>query len=581
MMNNRDAPNIPSAITRSIQNFVEVENAIGDVVNAICTVIIPRPNVNIPSSVKGSRLEMLQDLKTVVEAAKEAYLNTVTFEYDNWWIEKFLEMGTNALRDKNAVVGISADHMDETDSNAGTSVRRELYYSFKVETNEAGQVNYNQSKSSLIIRRAHGQAAKAARELDEEGWDQLIQSFVPLAKLTDFRNFKSDDDNQRVAQVWHITDNSSAGNSVTLKTPATTLTVKPMKLQKVICADAISSVTVKAIPPIIMVTDTYRLSWSSFEFPVQPGFTYYWLRLRKEGKNNEISNSMVTEEKLLADGGIIIVNPFPIALKMQFSGFTKFLNRSYKIQDNSALVLNNALTMINPTNEEETGQVKVELQDGEEGSTGKKMDITTGQKYVPIYGRNDPLCLNAPTLVPQDRKLYEDRRNRGSLLVSYVTHRRMHQWQRGNSESVVNGINRGYKQFCADQFWSFIPASTPEIEDGDYYDPIEPCYLITNKKTRDRMFTSISNHGVHNFGLIADYEDVDDSQKWQFIGDEKDSWVIVNIFTGKRLAVENYEDSEKPKGQGDETNAIVATDPAIYDNNDGNDDFLSTHRWYM
>lgn len=52
---------MPSAITRSIRNFLTVENAIGAMVDTICTVVIPTPST-------GGRLEMLhQDLKFVVE----------------------------------------------------------------------------------------------------------------------------------------------------------------------------------------------------------------------------------------------------------------------------------------------------------------------------------------------------------------------------------------------------------------------------------------------------------------------------------------------------------------------------------
>ena len=73
---------------------------------------------------------------------------------------------------------------------------------------------------------------------------------MPLAKLSAFRNFDSDWDEQRVAKEWHITDGNSAnGNSVTLKTPITSFALKPMKSQELICADAITPLTIKAIPP--------------------------------------------------------------------------------------------------------------------------------------------------------------------------------------------------------------------------------------------------------------------------------------------------------------------------------------------
>ena len=59
-VNTKPAHYMPSAITRSIRNFLPVENAIGAMVDAICTVVIPTPS-------KGGRLKMLQDLKVVGE----------------------------------------------------------------------------------------------------------------------------------------------------------------------------------------------------------------------------------------------------------------------------------------------------------------------------------------------------------------------------------------------------------------------------------------------------------------------------------------------------------------------------------
>lgn len=97
----------------------------------------------------------------------------------------------------------------------------------------------------MTIRKAHAQAAK---ELDEDGWEQSVERFVPLAKLSAFRNFDSDWDEQRVAKVWHIIDGNSAnGNSVTLKAHMTSFALKPMKSQELICANAITPFPIKAI----------------------------------------------------------------------------------------------------------------------------------------------------------------------------------------------------------------------------------------------------------------------------------------------------------------------------------------------
>lgn len=58
---------------------------------------------------------------------------------------------------------------------------------------------------------------------------------------------------------------------------------------------------------------------NSFQYEIRPGSTYYWLRRKKTGYiSNEI---MATEEHLLAEGNIIIVNPYPISLKASTSGF--------------------------------------------------------------------------------------------------------------------------------------------------------------------------------------------------------------------------------------------------------------------
>lgn len=142
---------------------------------------------------------------------------------------------------------------------------------------------------------------------------------------------------------------------------------------------------------------------------------------------------MVTEETLLSDDCTIILNPYPIPLKItdsdQFDSFIKLIYGKHHLLEKRVLVLkqSKSYTVKAEVKKEakhstDKTEVKIELfNEVLSASTAKKVNkIEAGQKYIPIYDRNDTLYHYAPKLVRRYRISYEKLLNRGSMLISLI-----------------------------------------------------------------------------------------------------------------------------------------------------------------
>ena len=262
-MDSPSAPNLPTAITRNIEDYVAVNKAIGQMVQCICSVIIPIIDDGISETAKGNRVAMLRSLKEVVGEAINSYLGKVTFEFGNWWIEQFIK-----------------DGMEKLKLVPGKRVKLD-YKDFKVETN-TGNIDSSDQQTSSFLRQVHARAAEAAKDLTVDAWEQLYDEFVPLAKLVNIRNFKSSDDLQRITKVWHVSNRSGSRQISSLQTSTGSVQIGSMESATFYCADAVTPIRVRAVPPSV-----YDKTWNWWEWRaanrrivrlLNPGTTYFWLR---------------------------------------------------------------------------------------------------------------------------------------------------------------------------------------------------------------------------------------------------------------------------------------------------------------
>lgn len=157
-------PVLPELITRAVDDFVAVNESIGEMVDCICSVIIPI-TTRVQKEIRGDRLKMLKSLKEVVGAAKDAYLEIGEFEFDNWWIKAFIEHGIQRL----AIQRLADQSLDANLS----------FKEFRVEVNEEDLAYADQIKTD-VLRKIHSRAARAAKNLSKDAWEELYEEFIPV-----------------------------------------------------------------------------------------------------------------------------------------------------------------------------------------------------------------------------------------------------------------------------------------------------------------------------------------------------------------------------------------------------------------
>ena len=678
-MDQASPPNLPSALLRNIEDYVAVNDAIGQMVQCICTVIKPITDENISETAKGNRVLMLQSLKEVVGEAINAYLSKKTFEFGNWWIEQFISDGIDVMSP------IKRDTLD--------------YKDFQVEVIK-DSIDSSDQQTSAFIRSVHARAAAAAKDLTIDAWEQLYDEFVPLAKLVNMRNFRSADDLQRVTKVWHISHGSGSNELSLFRSPTETSTLATLDSLTFHCADAVTPIRVRVIPPYV-----YDKTWSwwewrranrSFVRMLKPGNTYYLLRdiskkkiqietytgytehtiIENAYEYNEVlnayrrifssflnsslpqsftdkiaasidlkrrkrlvrrstfmketvdqavvSNQFVSEEEILQSGGIIIMNEFPIPVSCAVKFIRREPNgdvtRRYLLRENSVLVLTKddllvlkALSdkdsQLSESGDDDVRMVFVDdedtqvfvddedTQDKGKAAAGVHHPITPGEKYTTYYPGGLVQTQILPEIISIDEKQFKDSRDRGSMIVSLFKSRRIHQWQKDGSYSELNAINKGYKYYCFDQFWKFVPTSPPQFA-SEVYDPNEMCYLIVNRKSNARLFArTFKGKEGDDFGFVEHYAEVNDSQKWQIIREEepKDKgpediareeepkyiYSIAHVLTDRRLCLkEDVEEAEQRTCQ------VTVSTPEEYDfyeeleeSDRGRIAFLKRHQW--
>jgi hypothetical protein len=561
-MSNSSAPNLPDLIVRAIEDFVAVDAAVGEMVDAICTVIKPKLIATVPheegsdgkraTTIEfleeeddgGNRLAMLKSLKEVVSAAKDApNFSDAVYEYGNWWIERFIKQGE--------------DHIETLQSE------KKLKFRFTVEINDEELATANQKDVSRI-RKAHTRAAAAAQELTDEAWEQLCDEFVPLAKCSEMRNFWSSDDYQRTAKIYNVHFRQRT-EVLSIQTPISTITVDPKTSATLHCPDAITPIQVRVSPPFF-----YDEAWGeelkegkktfrqfkrifinanqTMVYDIYPGVTYYWSRDEFDG-----SHMIVSEEELLARGKSVIINELPESVPL-------FNNADFlSIPAHTAWVVDYG----------DEGKLFLD------GTDADPTNIGPGKKYY-MYHSGHLSSVSGPQLVSAEDKRDRESRERGSIIMSASgSYRRIHEWQKTSNEQILNGVPSKFADYCLDQFWTFVPTSPPS-----YASDRHATYLIVNKSSKSRLFATVSTEsGRDGFGFAKEGQKVEDSQKWQFeLADpysENGEYHIVNVLSDRRLGLEN-------DGNGTTETRIVATIPEEYyalSSSFEGEDYESRHCW--
>ena len=549
--------------------MVVVEKAaIGKFVKGLCAVVIPEEKKHLPVTMKGDRMAMLKDLKIFVEEAAEQYQKMVLFPYGNWWIQDFVNLGKEAAEKKTE------------------------FYNFRVEVSSLHSTSLNQNIVN-VLRKAHADASSAVLELTANGWTQLIENFIPYAKIAKFRNFISKDDKHRATTVWHVSKNHVESNSAMLKTKTDVHTIKPSQNVVLLCPDAITPINVVTKPPY-----TYDGSWGWWDIikmnrrintDLLPGIVYYWLRQQNE--HGFLQNVIVTEGEVLQKGCIIILNSYSLEFTLSMEAFSTFENGDYELLPDSVLILDKKKK--NDQNLESTGKIKTNAQSAK-AFTVSSSSFKAGNKYVTFFDEEDVFCKGSPDIISIAKYDFKQKNNYGSLIVSRQDRRRMHQWSYNNSFSSLNSINKSFRKYCTDQCWLLWPVAPPQFTHEDY-DVTDLCYLIENKKSGCRL--GLVNDSIEDqyVGLISAHEAVDDYQKWQFLASEEDGFVeIYQPVSGVRLGLSSFEENisqtnsleKSPSMTGSRYHNVDGTNPLDFERFDELEQedierrkFIHRHHW--
>jgi hypothetical protein len=518
-------------------------------VDAICTVIKPELRKDddgnkVARPKDGDRVAMLKSLKDVVSAAKDeliAIKRGGVFEYGNWWIEAFIQLGEDSA-------GKFPDH------------KRSHKFTVEEELDETDQ------KQVSRIRKAHARAAAASLELTDEAWEQLCDEFVPLAKCSEMRNFFSSDDYQRTAQICNVHVGLQI-EVLSIQTPISTVTVDPKTSITLHCPDAITPIQVRVSPPffhdeawLTALKDGQKTfqqymrliinANQTIVYEIFPGVTYYWFRDDVKG-----SHMIITEEELLARGRSVIINELSQSVTFNPIEGTEFLS----IPGHSARV----------------------VEYGEKGKLLGSHLIEPGKKYY-VYHPGHVSPVSGPQIVSAEDKRDRESRERGSIVMSASgSYRRIHEWQKTREEKILNGVTPKFADYCLDQFWIFVQTSPPTYPSSSYA-PDQVTYLIVNKSSKSRLFATVSSEsGRDGFGFAKGDQKVEDSHKWQFEianpeADTQDwNYHIVNVLSDRRLGLES-------DGNGTTETRIVATIPEEYyalSSSFEGGDYESRHCW--
>lgn len=393
--------------------------------------------------------------------------------------------------------------------------------------------------------------------------------------------FHSAEDKERTTKVWNLASNNGYKHIAYLQTPIDTIELEAMEGKAVYCPDAVSPINVYAIPPL-----AYDSNWKWYEIlsankiisrKLYPGVTYYLVREKnfaKKGEGEKVVESaeFLTESAMLQNGWAIIENEYFCDLKLQFE--ENEISTEVDLRGNSVYLIDKA-----KSGGDINRYVRIVS-----SSTEPNLPITikNGKKFLVKYLNEDALYKSSPVLVVPKEKLIDEKRNKGSLLLSHVGKRRMHVWQDGNFP--LNTLSKeGCKDFCQDQFWSFDPVEGPEFP-GEMNEPDEKVFTITSKKSKKRLYAKLQESGtsLDDFGLISNGVNVDDSQKWQilegYLVDDVESdgsnkyYYIVNAHSDRFLGLQDDGDSKM------KLNRVIAAsaDEALLDG-----DSMKKFQWHV
>ncbi|GFH50393.1 predicted protein [Chaetoceros tenuissimus] len=184
-----------------------------------------------------------------------------------------------------------------------------------------------------------------------------------------------------------------------------------------------------------------------------------------------------------------------------------------------------------------------------------KRKVSRGNKYFVHFSNEDPLLQSAPRLIEPRDKIVENKRNKGSLIISHHSMQRLHVWQDG--DFPLNAVTKdGCEDFCQDQFWIFHPVEAPKLP-GEMYDPDQKVFTINSKKSKERLYAKLKEYGTsqQDFGLVPNEVDIDDSQKWQILeghlvdneGSKGKYYYIVNAHSDRFLGILSEGDAPSSK----------------------------------
>ena len=388
--------------------------------------------------------------------------------------------------------------------------------------------------------------------------------------------FHATEDKERTTTVWNLTSDRGCKRTAYLQTSVDTIPIEAMQRETIYCPDAVSPIDVHVAPPLAFVRkwkwDEILRANRTINRKLYPGVTYYLVREKSFGDSDskEVESAeFLTEGAMLQNGWTIIENPYLKDLEIHIKG------NSFDLHRNSV--------HLEPFKKDTQMQIALRLRQPEENDCDQPPEIINyknkvfkGKKYLVHYSNEDVLLQSAPRLIEPRDKIVENKRNKGSLIISYHSMRRLHVWQ--SSNCPLNTITTNFcKDFCQDQFWDFDLVEEPDIP-GESYEPDELVFTISSRYTKEKLSADIFEAGssIGNFGLVPQEAKVDDSQKWQLLKKtEKEDktkfyYYIVNAYSSRYLGLE-----ESPSDKEQENRVIAVSPDLVFQD----DEYSKNFRW--
>ncbi|GFH52547.1 hypothetical protein CTEN210_09023 [Chaetoceros tenuissimus] len=563
--------NLNLGIKRSIEDFCETYEKIGEMVKCICTIIKPKDQ-EVKSA--NERFILIRDLSAILKYSIEESFNFLGEEEDilystSFFLEKFLKFGKEKL----------LETIGETKVDQRENVR-----------------NLDFDTKSSAAKRANAIFTEHALSLKKDERLYLGDDFMRLARYADFPCVQFDEDEERTCTVWNA---SSRQGCAIINTPIEKFEISPNGYKKLLCVDSATPIEIQGTPPL-----SYNENWNSKDIifanrlirrKLYPRISYYWVdiedkslrnSMNRVGSNaNKISrpttNSGTDDSTLLRDYKLITDNDLdkkPATDKdpnkkpstdkdpNNKSGETNSNQYNYVtlLAENSILE-KNWIILENKSNfdfeifETDKDQSKKDsigdlfaessfiyrkncsncstvsvLLLHDEKVKSDKFDLKCGKKYFVHFLRDGPKLPSYAQLLTKREIAQNMHRNRGCVIQSSFNQQRIYLSQKpGNylSTHVDLSSNIEKRDYRTDQFWEFVEVGPPRHK-GHLYDPDHSCYAIVSRENGSRLAISKSN-GLHELDII-DRDDEEercyyDTEMWQILptpGDNNDYYIL-------------------------------------------------------